>query len=146
MIETPDLAFTIELDTAKKVIDKASYGFEFKDIPSLVTRFKKEFQFVSIDKSAIVVEISLKGESLIKGIDIVNELMNIYSIQNLERKNHLASITIDYIEKKLNEISDSLSQTGNNLQIFRSSNQLLNINEHANSISVQYIGLQNQLA
>jgi hypothetical protein len=50
MIEIPDLAFTIELDTAKKVIDKASYGFELKDIPSLVTRFKKEFQFVSIDK------------------------------------------------------------------------------------------------
>jgi capsular exopolysaccharide synthesis family protein len=146
LIETPDLAFTVELGTTKKVIDKAPYGFEFKDIPSLVTRFKKEFQFVSIDKSATVVEISLKSESLIKGTDIVNELMNIYSIQNLERKNYLATITIDYIEKQLNEISDSLSQTENNLQIFRSSNQLLNINEQANSISAQYTGLQNQLA
>ena len=46
----------------------------------------------------------------------------------------------------MNEISDSLSQTEDNLQNFRSSNQLLNITEQANSISTQYIDLQNQLA
>ena len=70
------------------------------------------------------------------------------SIQNktLSRKNHLATITIDYIEKQLNEISDSLSQTEDNLQRFRSSNQLLNITDQAAGISAQYMDLQNQLA
>ena len=72
--------------------------------------------------------------------------MNVYSEQNLERKNHLATITIDYIEKQLNEISDSLSQTEDNLQNFRSSNQLLNITDQATGISAQYMDLQNQLA
>jgi tyrosine-protein kinase Etk/Wzc len=146
LIETDDLAFTVELDNTKKVIEKVLYGFEFADIPSLVTRFKNEFQFSSVDKLATVVEISLKSESIIKGTDILNELMYVYSIQNLDRKNHLASITIDYIDKQLNEISDSLSQTEDNLQTFRSSNQLLNITEQANGISAQYIDLQNQLA
>jgi capsular exopolysaccharide synthesis family protein len=148
LIETSDLAFTVELDSTKKTFDKEKfrYGFEFNDIPSLVTGFKNEFNFVIIDKLSTVVEISLKNESLIKGIDLVNELMRVSSIQNLDRKNHLATITIDYIEKQLNEISDSLNQTENNLQKFRSSNQLLNINEQANSISAQYTDLQNQLA
>jgi capsular exopolysaccharide synthesis family protein len=146
LIETPDLAFTVKLDSTKKVVKKASYGFEFTDIPSLVTGFKNEFQFNSTDKLATVVEISLKNESLIKGIDLVNELMRVSSMQNLDRKNHLASITIDYIEKQLNEISDSLNQTENNLQSFRSSNQLLNITEQANGISVQYTDLQNKMA
>jgi tyrosine-protein kinase Etk/Wzc len=148
LIETSDLAFIVESDSTKKVFDKKdySYGFEFTDIPSLVTRYKNEFQFNSVDKLSTVVEISLKNESLIKGIDLVNELMHVSSVQNLDRKNHLASITIDYIEKQLNEISDSLNQTENNLQKFRSSNQLLNINEQANNISTQYIDLQNQLA
>ncbi len=99
-----------------------------------------------IDKQATVVEISLKSESVNKGIDVVNELMNVYSAQNLDRKNHIASITIDYIEKQLNEISDSLSQTENNLQRFRSSNQLLNITDQATGINTQYMSLQNQLA
>ena len=62
------------------------------------------------------------------------------------RKNHIATVTIDYIEKQLNEISDSLSQTEDNLQSFRSSNQLLNITEQATGISAQYMDLQNQLA
>jgi capsular exopolysaccharide synthesis family protein len=148
LIETSDLAFSVELDSTIKVLDKEEfrYGFEFNDIPSLVTGFKNEFQFNSTDKLSTVVEISLKNESLIKGIDLVNELMRVSSMQNLDRKNHLATITIDYIERQLNEISDSLNQTENNLQRFRSSNQLLNINEQANSISSQYIDLQNQLA
>lgn len=148
LIETSDLAFSVELDSTNRVFEKEKfrYGFEFNDIPTLVTGFKNEFKFVSTDKLSTVVEISLKNESLIKGIDIVNELMRVSSIQNLDRKNHLATITIDYIEKQLNEISDSLNQTENNLQRFRSSNQLLNINEQANSISSQYTDLQNQLA
>jgi capsular exopolysaccharide synthesis family protein len=148
LIETSDLAFIIQLDTTKEVPEKelSRYGFEFTDIPSLVTGFKNEFQFNSTDKLSTVVEIGLKNESLIKGIDLVNELMRVSSLQNLDRKNHLASITIDYIEKQLNEISDSLNQTENNLQSFRSSNQLLNITEQANSISSQYTDLQNQLA
>jgi capsular exopolysaccharide synthesis family protein len=146
LIETADLAFTVELDSTKKVPDKAMYGFEFNDIPSLVTGFKNQFQFNIVDKLSTVVEISIKNESVIKGIDLVNELMRVSSIQNLDRKNHLATITIDYIEKQLNEISDSLNQTENNLQSFRSSNQLLNITEQSNIISVQYTDLQNQLA
>ena len=85
----------------------------------------------------------LKGESK---EDIINELMNVYSQQNLDRKNHVAGITIDYIEKQLNEISDSLSKAENNLQIFRSSNQLLNVAEQTTGISAQYRDLQNQMA
>jgi len=148
LIETSDLAFIVELDSTKQVPGKeaSQYGFEFTDVPSLVTGFKRKFQINSVDKVATVVEISLKSESVIKGTDIVNELMQVYSMQNLDRKNHIASITVDYIEKQLNEISDSLSQTEDNLQKFRSSNQLLNVTEQANNISIQYINLQNQLA
>jgi capsular exopolysaccharide synthesis family protein len=148
LIETPDLAFTVVSDTTKKLLDKDAslYGFQFIDIPSLVTMFKNEFEFNIVDKLSTVVEISLKDESLIKGIDLVNELMYVSAMQNLDRKNHLAIMTIDYIEKQLNEISDSLNQSEDNLQKFRSSNQLLNVTEQANGISTQYINLQNQLA
>ncbi len=148
LIVSSDLAFIVELDSIKKVFDKeeSSYGFKFTDIPSLVTTFKEDLQFINADKLATVVEISLKNRSLVKGIDVINELMYVSSRQNLDRKNHLASITIDYIDKQLSEISDSLSQTEDNLQRFRSSNQLLNITEQANGISNQYLDLQNRLA
>jgi tyrosine-protein kinase Etk/Wzc len=148
LIETPDLSFTVEANSEKLTTEQLAtkYEFQFNDIPSLVTEFKNAFELSSIDKMATVVEISILNESVTKGIDLVNELMQVSSQQNLNRKNHLASITINYIENQLSEISDSLSQTEDNLQSFRSSNQLLNITEQANGISAQYADLQNKLA
>jgi tyrosine-protein kinase Etk/Wzc len=148
LIETSDFAFIVEQDTTNNtpIKDMSSYTFKFTDIPSLVTQYSNQLQFNVVDKLSTVVEISFKNESLTKGIDLVNELMQVSSMQNLDQKNHLANITIDYIEKQLSEISDSLTQTEDKLQNFRSSNQLLNINEQANGISAQYTLLQNQLA
>jgi tyrosine-protein kinase Etk/Wzc len=148
LIETPDLAFVVQLDSANKLYykDDFIYSFVFTDAVSMTNSLKKQLEFRVIDKKATVIEIMFKSPSVNKGKDIVNELMNVYSQQNLNRKNHIAGITIDYIEKQLGEISDSLSLTEDNLQRFRSSNQLLNVTEQATGISAQYMDLQNQMA
>jgi len=148
LIETNDLAFIIEMDStiASTPQEASQYSFEFMNPNALANIIKYGFRFDVIDKKATVIKISLTTKSVEKGIDLVNELMNVYSTQNLNRKNHIASITIDYIEKQLSEISDSLSLTEDNLQRFRSSNQLLDVAEQATGISAQYMELQNQRA
>lgn len=148
LIETPDLAFVIQLDTSKKVFyrDAFVYSFILNDIPSLTENLKEQIAFNIIQKDATVIQMEIKTPSVRKGKDIINELMNVYSRQDLDRKNHIAGITIDYIEKQLGEISDSLSRTENNLQNFRSSNQLLDVAEQAKDLSKQYMDLQNQMA
>lgn len=148
LIETRDLAFIVKIDSTKAISaeEESAYSFEFRDQNSIARSFKDRFQFEVIDQKATVIEITFITESVSKGKDIVNELMKVYSDQNLERKNHIASITIDYIEKQLGEISDSLSMTENNLQQFRSANQILNVAEQATGISSQYVILQNQRA
>jgi tyrosine-protein kinase Etk/Wzc len=148
LVETPDLSFVIKLDSTKLEQFKKNdgYAFEFKSIAALNNEIKNSVNFNVVDKIATVIEITMKTQSLFRGIDIVDEMMNVYSLQNLERKNHIAGITISYIEKQLNEISDSLSQTEDHLQNFRSANQVLNVSEQASGISTQYMNLQNQLA
>lgn len=148
VIETEDLAFIIEKDTTKKSSFNGTetYAFDFKTITSLSNGIRSKLEFNIVDKLATIIELSLISESVEKGLDIVNEIMRVYSEMNLERKNHIASITINYIESQLNEISDSLSQTEDNLQNFRSSRQLLNISDQASGLSSQYMNLQNQLA
>ncbi len=148
LMEIRDLAFMVKLDTGRQVFykDEFVYSFTISNETSLTESLKNSLQFNVIDKLATVIEIVYKSESIQKGKDILNELMNVYSQQNLYQKNHIADITIDYIEKQLNEISDSLSQTEDNLQRFRSSNQLLNFAEQATGISAQYMDLQNQMA
>jgi tyrosine-protein kinase Etk/Wzc len=148
MIETKDLAFLIKLDSSQSIKndDVSSYSFEFTDQNTLAETYKSNFTFKVVDKSATVIEIGLESESVNKGIDLINTLMDVYSKQNLDRKNYIADRTIDYIDKQLGEISDSLSMTESNLQRFRSANQLLNVAEQSTGISAQYVELQNQRA
>lgn len=146
LIETPDLAFIIESVNTDSINTERRFGFKFRTIPSLSSMVERSLEFSMVDRQATVIKINLRTESMAKGVDILNELMNVYSDQNLERKNHLATITVDYIEKQLSEISDSLSIAENNLQQFRSSRQLLNIADQTTGISEQYMDLQNQLA
>lgn len=147
LIETKDLAFMV-LRTDRKLdkLPSKGYSFSFSNYTSLNSYLKSNLELNIVDRMATVVEISFKSPSIKKGKDIVNELMSAYSQQNLEHKNHLASVTINYIERQLNEISDSLSITEESLQNFRSSNQLLEGSQQADNISVQYLDLQNQLA
>lgn len=148
LIETEDLAFIVKLDSVKSIKDEdaSSYSFEFVDQNGLAQYFKSSLKFNVVDKKATVIEISMESESVNKGVDLINGLMDEYSRQNLERKNHIASITIDYIDKQLGEISDSLNMTESNLQRFRSANQILNVAEQSTGISAQYVALQNQRA
>lgn len=148
LIETQDLAFIVKLDSVKRINDEeaSSYSFEFADQNALSEYYKSHFKFDVVDKKATVIEISMESESVSKGIDLINGVMDEYSRQNLERKNHIAGITIDYIDQQLGEISDSLSMTESNLQRFRSANQLLNVAEQSTGISAQYVDLQNKRA
>jgi tyrosine-protein kinase Etk/Wzc len=148
LIENEYLAFMIEFDSTRKFDINKSSGFAFMlESPTAVAnQYKRQLEFNIIDREATVIEITCPTPSPAKGKDFVNELMQVYSDQNLERKNHIANNTIAYIEKQLGEISDSLGETEDNLQRFRSSNQLLNVTEQANSISTQFMNLQNQLA
>lgn len=148
LIESNDIAFVLEFDTTLNIhnFESSEFSFEFEDQNALANYYKNTFNFNVIDKNATVIEITLESSSVDKGIDLVNGIMDVYSQQNLDRKNYIANKTIDYIEKQLSEISDSLSLTESNLQQFRSSNQLLNVAEQSTGISAQYIDLQNKRA
>jgi capsular exopolysaccharide synthesis family protein len=147
LIQNQDLAFIVKPDTTKKISRKSNaYEFDFKSIAEVRSGIMNSLQFRVADRLSTVIEMSIESTSLAKGKDILNEMMNVYSIQNLERKNHIANTTIEYIEKQLNEISDSLNQTEDNLQRFRSSNQLLSIADQSAGMTAQYMDLQNQLA
>jgi tyrosine-protein kinase Etk/Wzc len=148
LIETNDMAFIIEKDSTINALmrNDYSYGFVFSTVSATIGRLKGSFEFVVAERDATVVQINIRSTSYTKGLDIVNELMDVYSIQNVNRKNHIADVTIEYIERQLGEISDSLSQTEDNLQYFRSSRQLLDVNDKASGISEQYMNLQNQMA
>jgi tyrosine-protein kinase Etk/Wzc len=148
LIQTDDLAFIVKLNRAnlRQLNTDVDYGFIISEASSLTSAYKQQLEFNIVERDATIVEIALKSSSVVKAQDILNELMAVYSQQNLERKNHIANVTIAYIDSQLDEISDSLNQTEQDLQQFRSSSQLLNVTSQSNELSAQYRELQNQKA
>jgi tyrosine-protein kinase Etk/Wzc len=148
LLETKDLAFVINRDSIVSdfIPDELIYEFVFSTVSSMTHQVKSRFNFIVPERDATVVQIEYRTASYLKGLDIVSEMMDVYGIQNVNRKNHIAEVTIEYIENQLDEISDSLNQTESNLQHFRSSRQLLDVNDQAAGMSAQYMQLQNQMA
>lgn len=147
LVEFEDFAFILEFfDGVNYTADENIYCFYFSTIGSVTAYFKSNLTFNVLDREASIIDISLNSPSIQKGIDVVNELMDVYSTQNVNRKNHNAEVTIAYIEKQLGEISDSLSMAEDNLQQFRSSRELLDVTDQAAGMTEQYMDLQNQMA
>ncbi len=118
----------------------------FQQFSNLLTIIAKNLEFSIPDELATVIEIGLKTASIQLGKDVIDELIKVYSESNLEAKNYLANMTIEYIDKQLDEVSTSLNQYEDNLQRFMSKNKVMNVGAQATRLSEQLLDLQNQLA
>ncbi len=133
VIEGEDYKFRIFLNEnidLSKIAGK-EYSFMFFDKESLVRRYQSLLEVEPVNPEVSVVAISLRISSRQKGVDFIRTLTEIYLQKNLERKNHLALNTIDYINDQLEQISDSLSFAESKLESFRASNQVMDINTKA---------------
>lgn len=148
IIETQDIKLLITLNERENLLQHEGRNFAFKltTLWGLSKQFKNALEYTVPNKDATVVQIGMTTSSVKLAQDVINELMRVYIDSKLEEKNHLANITIDYIENQLAEVSTSLNSTEDNLKRFKSANRAMNVDEQASRLSDQQLNLQNQLA
>jgi capsular exopolysaccharide synthesis family protein len=86
------------------------------------------------EKGAGVINLSITGNNPQKEMDFMNGLIKRYQIYDLEKKNLTASRTIDFINRQLSEISDSLRHVENVLEGFKSAHPNTNLSEEASRL------------
>jgi tyrosine-protein kinase Etk/Wzc len=148
ILETPDLKLLVTLNDTENLLwhEGRNFAFKLTTIWGLTNQFKYGLEFNIPDKLATMIQIGYTTSSVKLGQDVINELMRVYVSSKMEEKNHLANITIDYIEKQLEEVTSSLTFTEDNLKRFKSSNRAMNVDEQASRLSQQQLELQNELA
>lgn len=148
VIETNDFKFliTINNDSSLPVEEEKLFAFKLLTVRQLAGQLEGGLEFNIPDEMATVIEISMETTSVQFGEDIINELIQVYTESNLEKKNHLANMTLEYINEQLDEVSASLNLTENSLQKFMSQNKVMNIDEQSTRLAQQRLDLQNQLA
>jgi capsular exopolysaccharide synthesis family protein len=103
------------------------YYFNFISPVALANQYRSRLSVVPIEENASLVTLATTGFVPEQVSDYLNKLMDVYLNFGLEHKNRTASLTIEFIEKQLETISDSLKNAEGALENFRLVNKLIDI-------------------
>ena len=97
-----------------------------------------------LSKMASIIDISIKGEDLVKETEFLNKLCENYILYDLKTKNEASNNTINFIDKQLVEIKDSLDLIEAQLQIFKKNNGVVQISVESQNFYEDIKSLQNE--
>lgn len=143
-IEHPAFKFRVLSQRSKPIEDGMTFKFVFNDIGSQVSAYRKIN--ISDSKNSSIVSISTQGNSRQKNADFLNMLTLRFLMRDLEKREQKAQKTIDFIEEQLSEVSHSLFQSESQLERFRSSQKLINIDYQSMQAFGNLEKLQNEKA
>jgi len=97
-------------------------SFKLHQRAKIVGSFIEGVSINPINKETSVLKLKIIGENPGKNIDFLNKLTEKYISNGLNDKNNMAINTIDFIDKQLSIIKDSLILIENNIEQFKRSN------------------------
>ncbi len=124
--------------------EEKGYYFIFNNPDLLASRFQANFQSSRGNENTSIVRLSVTGENSAKNIAFLDQLASVFIRNNLDKKNQIATNTIQFIEDQLQLISDSLTEKGTELSNFRTSNQIQSISSQADILFSKLDLLANQ--
>ncbi len=114
--------------------EKRDVYFQFRSRESLVAEFSSRLTFNPLVQGASVLQVSLVGENPDRDVDFINALLGTYLEDNLEKKNIVASRTMQFIDNQLSSVSKSLEVSEGELTDFRQRNQIVDVTSHSTEI------------
>ncbi len=133
-------------DTFESYNSSAVYHFNFNHISNLTYQYQKALKIEQVAKDLQAATIKIRVSNGLQGVDFINALTNAYFQRNIDKKNRIAENTIHYLDKQLGVIEDSLKLAETDLQNFRSTNKVMQINAKADEIFKGAHELENQKA
>ena len=136
--------FSFRIQELSAIENEKIYVFRFRTLESLTNEFQRK-QIEGVKYSSVV-KIAYEGQNISKSIDFLNKLIDVYLNRGVEKKNRIAINTIDFINSQIENISDSLMSAEKNLEKYRSSQKIMNIDFQSQQSYQNLESLQNQKA
>lgn len=124
--------------------NRSSLFFRFRSKDDLVDNFSNRLAIDFVMKGSSVVEISLVGDIAERDEDFLNVLCEEFLADELARKNDEASKTIDFIDRQLMNIADSLNIAAGHLRDYETKNDIIDITSYSGSIVGKKADLETQ--
>jgi len=126
------MSFTLLPTKDADIAPVKKHYFVINSLDSQVGHQQANLGVAPIEREARVLSLSSEGSIPDKEILFLNTLMETYVANDLQEKNYNGRKTLEFIDKELAQLSDSLRQSKQALSSFRSANRIANINMQSN--------------
>ncbi len=101
--------------------------FRFNHIDDITRKYLGKLNIQPVSLRSTLINVSAEGSNLNLTVDFLNSYLQEYLNENLNKKNNIAINTINFIDRQLSEISDSLVKSESKLRDFRASNKVTDL-------------------
>ena len=119
--------FTLNKKAAASGIPEEQYKFVFNDLNDLTVEYQRKLLVELKTKKGEIIQCMLQAEEPVKQGEFLNELIAVYIESKLSLQNEVNRRSLEFINKQLSGISDSLNTTGTKFTNFRSRNQIIDL-------------------
>ena len=123
--------------------NQRNLSFWLNSYASLV-RQNSSFTVAATSKQSSVLSVTMSGYNGKKIVDFTNTLMNEYVSRGLEKKNIVSENTIEFIDRELEGIQESLSSAESDLKDFRQQNDAMNLDLQASQVYTNIRSLEKE--
>ena len=118
------------LPTANMVSHGKMY-FRFRSRDDLVGEFMGRLGLAFVSQGSSVLQLSLVSETPERDCEFIDKLVEIYLLQNLERKNQVADRSLEFINRQIEILQQSLEVSEGAMTDFRQENKFVNVSAYA---------------
>ena len=129
-----NLSFKIKFNDQLKPDKDTEMYFVINPLGALVEEHQKKLVIEPIALESNIVELVVKGPVVEKEVRFLDKLLEMYLANELYKKNQLGLKTIQFIDQQLSGVSDTLKQVEGSLELFRSKNNILDINSTSTNL------------
>jgi capsular exopolysaccharide synthesis family protein len=127
------LSFKIVLNKQEPTTN-GKHFFVINDLAYLTKTYQSKITAKPIERDSRMMEITSEGEIPEKETRFLNKLMEVSINYDLEEKNKTGRMTLDFIDKQITKVSDSLRTAQEKLTVFQSSQRLIDPRTQSNSV------------
>ena len=131
IVKTSFGSFSISLNKhfmAEDINDYPKIIVKVENPHTITKHYQQNIRIDRLSKDASIIDISIRGEDLVKETEFLNKLCDNYILDDLNTKNKASENTIKFIDNQLIEIRDSLNLIEAQLQIFKKNNGVVHVN------------------
>lgn len=130
-LESDFFKFTIFWEDESVPEEDNLFKFRILTDDQLVAAYKSRLTLEPANLNGTVINVRYRTGNSKKGMDFLEAFLETVIENNLERKNHIANSTIEYIDQLLESVSDSLKRTEQTLQRYQSARDVMDVSQSA---------------